>query len=325
MSIRNSSSKVRVGKDGLPEWFDVTRYDGASELTLAAWLDNLDGRYDLLSLSDKRLAELQNWLDATFSTGDTLAITWGPYAEGEIEASYHLYYDDSEFASLETPTVHPVYVSFVARWVADAIQGEGSLSRQLWGLAEKLNEAEARPMEEDEIIDDESQEFLDQPFDTAQREDFAKQREELFANDALSESSPIFAKIRELLGGPASDDSLRIEVDLGAPDKLIIEDFRNWLKAARRVYSIEMKNYFTESMRSDWAEFGVLPYLDLSIWARANSVNITDAVMGDALFPNEVGEIDLEERMRKVVRPKANWLMTPTIIQAIETQVLRPG
>ena len=50
---------------------------------------------------------------------------------------------------------------------------------------------------------------------------------------------------------------------------------------------------------------------------------ITDAVMGNALFPDS-DVVSNVERVRKVVRPKAKWLMNPSVLQAIEAQVLRP-
>lgn len=157
--------------------------------------------------------------------------------------------------------------------------------------------------------------LLDQPIDTMRREELK--------SFSSSKEDPRPDTIMASLGASISDDILHVEVDLSAPDQIIVKDFRAWLKTARRTYSIESKNSFTESMRQDWSGYGVLPYLDLSLWARANNLPLTDAVMGNALFPDS-DVVSNVERVRKVVRPKAKWLMNPSVLQAIEAQVLRP-
>ena len=300
----------RLTANQIPKWFKLSKYDDTSKMTLATWLDNLYWRYDLLSMSDERLVAMRKEIDSHFETLETMAFENMRYARGEITYSGELRFD-----ALETGTVNSLRVSYVAHCVADAATGYGELGPRLAKLAEKLNEAELNPVQEDEIIDGETQQLLDLPMDTFDREE----------THSVDRSSldPQLVVALENLGGPMSDNVLHVQVDLSAPDKLIVEDFRTWLKVARREYSIESKNFFTESMRDDWSEYGVLPFLDLSLWARANGLEITDAIMGEALFSSR-DDVDIVERMRKVVRPKASWLMNPSVLQAIEAQVLRP-
>ncbi len=68
-----------------------------------------------------------------------------------------------------------------------------------------------------------------------------------------------------------------------------------------------------------WAKFQILPFVDLSNWAKLEDVKIPDPVMGAALFPNEY-DVSLSERIAKVVRPKAKWLTRQSVVSAIEAQ-----
>ena len=300
----------RVTQYKLPRWFNLDMYHNTSKLTLAAWYDNLSWRFDLLSISDEQLTAMRDDINARFSGSDSMAFDWGPYAKGEISIR-----DECRIDNLKTQTIDSLRVRYVANSVADAFLRYGILGPQLADLAEKINEADIHPLQEDEILGDENRRLLDQPIDTMRREELK--------SFSSSKEDPRPDTIMASLGASISDDILHVEVDLSAPDQIIVKDFRAWLKTARRTYSIESKNSFTESMRQDWSDYGVLPYLDLSFWARANNLPLTDAVMGNALFPDS-DVVSNVERVRKVVRPKAKWLMNPSVLQEIEAQVLRP-
>ncbi|MCH7981902.1 MAG: hypothetical protein IID59_10380 [Proteobacteria bacterium] len=151
----------RVTTDKLPKWFKIEKYDDTLELTLAAWFDNLNWRYDMLSLSDESLVAMREEIDSHFSTLETMAFDNWRYAKGEVT-----YLGDQRFDALETMTVNSLRVSYVAHSIADAVQGFGEVGPRLAKLAERLNEADLHPMQEDEIIDDEAQQLLDQPIDT---------------------------------------------------------------------------------------------------------------------------------------------------------------
>ena len=104
-----------------------------------------------------------------------------------------------------------------------------------------------------------------------------------------------------------------------APDSMIIEDFKQWLKGARSVFNMPTKNLFSDANMASWARNQILAFIDLNIWARYEGVTITDAVMGNTLFPDEI-DIDATERIRKTIRAKADYLMRPSVISAIYKQ-----
>ena len=113
-------------------------------------------------------------------------------------------------------------------------------------------------------------------------------------------------------------------VDLNAADKQIIDDFQSWLKAIRELLNIKSpKTTFSENKFRQWTNSRVLPYIDLSLWSRAENVWIKDKLYGDILFPEEI-DIDTTERIRKTTRPLARRLLTGTTLAALQLQAKTP-
>ncbi len=115
------------------------------------------------------------------------------------------------------------------------------------------------------------------------------------------------------------DPFLHLQVNMFAPDSLIIDNFKEWLKSARDVFEMPSRNLFTLTDMESWAKFQILPFIDLTVWARLEDVRISDPVMGNVLFSNEY-DVSLSERVAKVVRPKAKWLTRPSVVNAIWAQ-----
>ena len=76
--------------------------------------------------------------------------------------------------------------------------------------------------------------------------------------------------------------------------------------------------------RIDQSFLRILAYLDLSIWAKVESLSISYAVMGNALFPDQI-DIDIVDRVRRVVRPKAELLMHFDTMEIMQRQVSHPA
>lgn len=79
-------------------------------------------------------------------------------------------------------------------------------------------------------------------------------------------------------------------IDLGMPDKLLIESFELWLKCARTMFDIDRQTIkkFSEAQHfRNWASQQVLPYLDLDLWHRFNRKKATKREMQDILFPEQ--------------------------------------
>lgn len=109
-------------------------------------------------------------------------------------------------------------------------------------------------------------------------------------------------------------------VNLSASDEQIISDFKAWIEHERKKRRIICpKKSFKVNDCNDWADFMVLPYLDLKIWSKYTGKNFTQAVIGYALFPEEI--VDTTEKIRKSTKPKADFLMKSSTIKLLGVQV----
>lgn len=96
-----------------------------------------------------------------------------------------------------------------------------------------------------------------------------------------------------------------IMVELSASDALLREAFSAWLKSAR---AAEKRNYAATRNKpayDRWRRYGLLPYLDLQIWAIETDTHIPDRVMSAAISHYDAGEANL----RKTLAPLASELM----------------
>lgn len=76
-------------------------------------------------------------------------------------------------------------------------------------------------------------------------------------------------------------------VILNATDEQIKKDFAIWLEEERkRRDSYAPKKNFSEYIINSWYESSVLPYLDLSFWAKTEDVKINQHVLAQAIFPD---------------------------------------
>mgnify|MGYP003385455461 CR=1 FL=1 len=113
------------------------------------------------------------------------------------------------------------------------------------------------------------------------------------------------------------------QVDIGAPDEQLYEDFKTWLKDTRELVGLSSEpQAFSMKDMAKWHAKRVLPYIDLTTWAKLKNINITHQEIGIVLFPNEFNII-LEARIRRDIRPLAEELMQPRTIGAICIQAGR--
>ncbi|HKM27776.1 MAG TPA: DUF6387 family protein [Thiopseudomonas sp.] len=95
-----------------------------------------------------------------------------------------------------------------------------------------------------------------------------------------------------------------IQVDLGVSDAALKAAFASWLKEARSNQETGTANR-GKSLYDRWARYGLLPYLDLKIWAMETESHVPDRVMSAAISKYDSGEANL----RKTVVPIAHSLM----------------
>jgi hypothetical protein len=110
-----------------------------------------------------------------------------------------------------------------------------------------------------------------------------------------------------------------ITVDLRASDEDLILEFKNWLYEKRKSQKDIgfREKMFGEKEFSDWIKNRILPYLDLTIIAKAKGIKITNALMGNLLFPDDI-EVDVAEKVRKTVKPMAKKVMSIAFLDALQ-------
>lgn len=116
-----------------------------------------------------------------------------------------------------------------------------------------------------------------------------------------------------------SRSSELVEINLMLPDKILEQQFSEYLKVARhdRIYSRTPFSYKRPEY-SKWIEYSVLPFIDLNLWALENNIKIPNRVMADAIFRDyEKGE----EVVRKTTSKIAKTIVQENYIDFFSTIV----
>lgn len=109
----------------------------------------------------------------------------------------------------------------------------------------------------------------------------------------------------------SSTSNIPLMVDLDFPNSVLIDTFKLQLQRLRR----SAKGRFGHARRhmpelTQWVEMGLLPCMDLLLWAEEQQGRLTDRVLADAVAPLDSSN---EEKMRKTTRPLAEELLSPGI------------
>lgn len=97
--------------------------------------------------------------------------------------------------------------------------------------------------------------------------------------------------------------TVAVEVDIRHSDDFLIDAFKSWLMNIReQEATIDARKKFGQQETRRWMKYGVLPFLDLSLWAKETENSIPYRVMADAIL--EHCEMDAET-VRKTVAPLA--------------------
>lgn len=95
-------------------------------------------------------------------------------------------------------------------------------------------------------------------------------------------------------------------IDLSATDSVLREAFNHFLKKARVVERQQGKTPKRERLPYEsWAYWGLLPYLDLTIWESVTGNQITKTLMAEAVFSGEGAN---EQHIYRRLKPLADRL-----------------
>lgn len=108
-----------------------------------------------------------------------------------------------------------------------------------------------------------------------------------------------------------------VEIDLTVPDKILIQQFTDYLRQVRKKYpNVKPAKPYKRPEYKKWVEYGLLPYLDLKLWEIENNFSIPYRVLADAIFPD--GDMG-EEMIRKTTKKIADQVMDKDYINFMAT------
>ncbi len=114
------------------------------------------------------------------------------------------------------------------------------------------------------------------------------------------------------------DSAYPVMVDLQASDPVLIEAFADWLRTARA----ELPSGTSKRERpayKDWGRYGLLPYLDLFIWAKETGNQISHHLMAEAVGYRKGGD-SFRKTVPKLAAELMNSLAELEALASIEAQ-----
>ncbi|WP_246479678.1 DUF6387 family protein [Niveibacterium microcysteis] len=90
-----------------------------------------------------------------------------------------------------------------------------------------------------------------------------------------------------------------VSVSLGKPDTELVRDFKAWLKHTRRESGFLAANApISANLLEKWHDNSVLAYIDLSLYAKASCLRITNEKMAELLFHNRLESVSDTDKLR---------------------------
>jgi hypothetical protein len=134
------------------------------------------------------------------------------------------------------------------------------------------------------------------------------------ASDQSPSSILRFAFCAEWMSAKVDDECLGrgyvpIMINLDFPNHLLTKHFNRHIQQLRHLSKGKSKEAGKKSPNvKTWGRIGLLPCMDLLLWAEEERSRIPDSLIADALAPE--GDLD-EEQVRKTIRPLAAELLRP--------------
>ncbi len=260
----------------LPDWFDLEKYTAAKTLDAAGWYEQLSVRNCLSSL-------------LSYNLRDNL-----PISQQDLEA----------LEALRATPIIDVNDNFLIRVLCCGGElWELKTGKPRYSLGVHMTSVREHYRTENNIESKKrtyARNFFSQIFSG-----------NLFKQPIVPLKYPCKDWIDEPIDNIRSspDFNVHINVDMGLPDKVLIEQFKQLLinlRSALQQVGVSIDNKLRPDFEG-WAKFGILPYLDLNTWAELEDVTIPNRVMADAIFP--VGEGG-EEVVRKTTQKIADEILT---------------
>ncbi|HHU4723135.1 TPA: DUF6387 family protein [Klebsiella quasipneumoniae] len=114
-----------------------------------------------------------------------------------------------------------------------------------------------------------------------------------------------------------SNSNIWVEIDLNAPDELIISKLRKILNNERKDIGVLPSKYISDGDIDKLVNLRVLPYIDLMIFSKINNIEMSHVLISRLLYPDEY-EKNIVERVRKTMPKVANAFMDDRLLLASE-------
>ena len=130
-----------------------------------------------------------------------------------------------------------------------------------------------------------------------------------------------FWKVAQDIGDYDSKTVVHVVVDVRAPESLLVEAFKTWLRETKAAMGVQvLEKPMNAGDLTDLQRFQVLAYLDLEYWATSHGHRLTQQALGLAIFPGEFA-VSLSERIRKVVAPLARRACSVDLVDSFHLQL----
>lgn len=280
----------------LPKWFDLKKYEGLSALDLPGWSRQITIRafvhWMLLTYLPKYETELTN-ADQKDVLGSQRKDAENWVRQFTEDPIIPVYLNEDHLNIWHTRGERKPYDAYTV-WSSNAVHA--------YYIGLDMQRADADPLWAELRM---ALEAADTGKDTPEQTELI--------------DTPLDLIYKRL--GISSEGSCNVTVDLSATDEQIMADFRHWLTHFRKEIGIQAPaQNLTEKDFRIWIDAQVIPYIDLHLWALANHRQVTQNVLGQALFPDEL-DADTTERIRRTTRPKAERMLREEFAHAVERQV----
>jgi hypothetical protein len=253
----------------LPKWFSLDNYSQAKNFNSTEWLRQLEARHLLIELLKRKhvkpFDKLIDGLDSFSEQLDSLT--------DSIRASAQKMY-----AAIAPKILGSTDFDVLSRMSLVGLKGVENLDTQdLWVHA--LN------------ISDDPDEFF---------ESIKRRNHDYYSAPILSPDPVRLTALHSI----DREVYAAVKVSLDLPDTELVESFKIWLAETRQAAGAAQSKYHRPAY-GRWASYGLLPFLDLTIWAQDSNIHIPDRVMSAAVSRYDKGE----SSFRKTVVPLAAGLM----------------
>lgn len=276
----------------LPQWFRLDKYKLAKKLNAAGWYEQFAIRAQFFEWLHTPVVDIHQQEVLKETLAEAFAVIretpiFDIKGDGRGKLSAFFYFPDAENICKQhhyTPAVHPMTLE------------EFDLIRR--------------------GIDPKRLEYITQWANQFESGDWPPTKYEPWIKQPINHSATEEAKDENGFGFREINS---IVVDLNFPDKILIENFKQYLDNRRAESKTEhLSKPHRQQDFYDWVRFGVLPYLDLKLWELETKTKIPLRVITDAIYPLGEGG---EETVRKTTAPLAHSLIHNNQLRILVAQV----